>query len=171
METAFFQKIQALNVKGDFLIQIKQQEGGTLLVSVLLVNEKVEDDARKIIPPMNFNGTATELDNGFFEALEKPIQQTSALFTNMQDFIEAYEKTKERSKMEKDKEDGEKKIRDERKKKYETQIKKVNELEEKKKYGEAIGAMPKAVDFPEQSEEIKKKINDLTAKHGQLALL
>jgi hypothetical protein len=47
----------------------------------------------------------------------------------------------------------------------------VNELEEKKKYGEAIGAMPKTTDFPEQAEDIKIKLDELKSKHGQLELL
>jgi hypothetical protein len=81
------------------------------------------------------------------------------------------EKTKKQSKLAQEKEDGEKKEKEERKKKYEAQMKKVAELEEKKKYGEAIGAMPKPSDFPEQAEEIKKKTDELKQKHGQLELL
>jgi PRTRC genetic system protein E len=171
MQTTFFQNIQALNIKGDLNLHIKQQKDGQLLVSILLANDKVEDEARKIIPPMNFQGTAKELDEGFFAALEKPIQKASALFTNMKDFEEALEKTKKQSKLAQEKEDGEKKEKEERKKKYEAQMKKVAELEEKKKYGEAIGAMPKPSDFPEQAEEIKKKTDELKQKHGQLELL
>ena len=171
METTFFQNIQALNVKGDLNLHIKQQKDGQLLVSILLVNDKVDDEARKIIPPMNFQGTAKELDEGFFVALENPIQKASALFSNMKDFEKALEKTMQESKMSKEKEDGEKKEKGERKKKYEAQMTKVAELEEKKKYGEAIGAMPKPADFPEQVEEIKKKTDELKQKHGQLELL
>jgi hypothetical protein len=159
MQTNFFETIASLQVTGDLKIHIQQQKDGQLLVSVLLVNDNVDDEARKMIPPMNFKGTA------------KPVQQTSALFTNMQDFAEALEKTKEQSKMEKEKEGAEKKQLDERKKKYDAQIKKVNELEEKKKYGEAIGAMPKTTDFPEQAEDIKIKLDELKSKHGQLELL
>lgn len=171
MQTNFFETIASLQVTGDLKIHIQQQKDAQLLVSVLLVNDNVDDEARKIIPPMNFKGTAKELDEGFFTALEKPVQQTSALFTNMQDFVVALEKTKEQSKMEKEKEGVEKKQLDERKKKYDTQLKKVSELEEKKKYGEAIGAMPKPADFPEQAEEIKNKLDELKSKHGQLELL
>lgn len=171
METTFFQNVQALNIKGNLSLHIKQQSDGQLLVSILLVNDKVDDDARKIIPPMNFQGTAKELDEGFFVALEKPMQKASALFSNMKDFEEALEKTKQQSKMAQEKEDGEKKEKEERRKKYEAQMKKVAELEEKKKYGEAIGAIPKSADFPEQVEEIKKKTDELKQKHGQLELL
>jgi len=49
-------------------------------------------------------------------------------------------------------------------------MKKVTDLEELKKYGEAIGQLPKAEDFPEQVELIKKKNDELRTKHGSLSL-
>lgn len=171
MKTNFFETLASLKVEGNWSITIKKTDTGNLLVAVLLTSEGVKDDASKIIPPMNFKGTAKELDEGFFLQLEKPAKQTAELFSNMQQYMEQLEEAREKSKMEQNKNDGEKKEKEERKKKYETQIKKVIELEEKEKFGEAIGQMPKAGDFPEQAEEIKKKLEELRQKHGQLSLL
>lgn len=171
MKTDFFQNLIELKAAGDFTIHIKQEEYGQLKVSVILVNEKVDDDAKNIIPAMNFQGTATELDEGFFEALQKPVEKASTLFTNMLDFEEALEKTQANAKMEREKSDVEKKAKDERKKKYDSVIKRVNDLEERKRFGEAIGAMPNCIDFPEQADEIKTRMDELRKKHGQLELL
>lgn len=171
MTTNFFSMIQSLNVQGDWKISIAKEEAGKLIISVLFFNEKTGDDARKIVPPMVFKGTAEEIDNGFFDAISNPVKKADQLFTNMEQYLKQLEQAQIQSKMEKEKSDKEKKERDERKKKYEAVMKKVAELEEKKKIGEAIGAMPKPEDFPEQAEEIKKKTDELWKQHSQLALL
>src|SRR6266542_1073306 len=168
MTTNFFTRIAALKAAGDLKINIQTQNDNQLLVSVLVTNEKVNDDAKKMIPPLVFKGTPQELDEAFFATIEKPIQKTSNLFVNMESFEKAIEEAQRKSKMEKEKEDKEKKEKEEQKKKYDAQMKKVADLEEKEKYGEAIAAMPKADQFPEQEEEIKKKQEELRKKHGQL---
>ena len=171
MNTNFFQTLATLKVEGDWKITIKLIEDDQWLVSVLFANERVGDDARKIVPPMILKGTAAELDGGFFTAIETPVKQTAALFANMRTFLAGLDEAKRQSKMEQEKTDKDKKDAEERRKRFETQMKKVAELEEKEKYGEAIGQMPKADQFPEQAEEIKKKHEELRSNHGQLSLL
>jgi PRTRC genetic system protein E len=171
MTTNFFTSIQDLNVNGDWKISITKDEKNNWIVSVLFYNEKIGDDARKIIPPMILKGTPEELDEGFFDSIIVPVEKASGLFANMEHYLKQLEEARLKSKMEKDKEDKEKKEKEERKKKYEAAMKKVTELETEKKFGEAIGAMPKTEDFPEHVEEIKKKMNELKEKHGQLSLL
>lgn len=171
METNFFSNIAALNAAGDFTIYVKQEKGGRMKVSVVLVNEEVDDDAKNLIPPMNFEGSPTELDGGLFQALQEPVTKTSQLFTNMIEFEQALEQSQAAAKLEREKGEADKKAKEERKKKYDGIIKRVNELEEKKRFGEAIGAMPNAVDFPEQGSEIKTRLEELKKRHGQLELL
>jgi len=171
MTTNFFQTIDGLNIMGDWKITVSKTENDKWAVSILLVNEKLEDDAKKIIPPMILKGTAKELDEGFFKAIEIPVKKTADLFANMENYLASLEEAEKNSKMEKEKEDKEKKGIEERKKKYEAKMKNVAGLEEKEKWGEAIGQMPSAEKFPEQAEEIKKKLDELKSKHGQLALL
>lgn len=171
MTTNFFTSIQELNVDGDWKITITKDKENNWIVSVLFFNEKVDDDSRKLVPPMILKGTPQELDEGFFDSIIVPVEKAARLFANMEHYMKQVEEARLQSKMEKEKEDKEKKEKEERKKKYEAGIKKVNELEAEKKFGEAIGAMPEAEDFPEQAEEIKKKMSELREKHGQLSLL
>lgn len=171
MTTNFFQNICALQAHGDWRITISRDTDNKLIVSVLLSNDKVGDSATKQIPPMLLKGTAEELDNGFFDSIQTPIEQTSQLFANMELYMKMVEETKKQSRMEKDKANTENKEQEERKKKYDALIKKVDELEEAKKYQEAIAHLPKAENFPEQAEEIKKRLEELRKKNGQLSLL
>lgn len=171
MTTNFFQNICALQAHGDWRITISADKDNKLIVSVLLSNGKVDDAVAKQIPPMLLKGTAEELDNGFFDSIQAPIEQTSQLFANMEQYMKTVEETKKQSKMEKNKAQTENKEQDERKKKYDGMIKKVDELEEAKKYQEAIAHLPKAEQFPEQAEEIKKRLEALRKANGQLSLL
>ena len=171
MNTNFFQTIDGLNVIGDWKITVSRAENDKWVVSILLANEKLEDNAKKIIPPMILKGTAKELDEGFFAAIETPIKKTSELFANMGNYLASLEVAEKNSQMEQEKDNKEKKGIEERKKKYDAQMKKVADLEEKEKWGEAIGQMPSAEKFPEHAEEIKKKLDELKLKHGQLSLL
>lgn len=170
MKTNFFENIKDLQLAGDLRINIQNDTDGKMKVAVFLVNEKVDDKAKKMIPPLNFCGTPEKLDEGFFEALTSPVKQADGLLSNMQEFSNSLEQARKESKMEKDKEELEKKGRDDRKKKYDLQIKKVNELEEQKKFGEAIGAIPKETDFPEQADEIKTRLESLRKQHSTLSL-
>jgi PRTRC genetic system protein E len=133
MNTNFFQTIDGLNVIGDWKITLSKAEKDKWAVSILLVNEKLEDDAKKVVPPMILKGTAKELDEGFFKAIETPVKKTSELFANMENYLASLEEAEKKSKMEKEKEDKEKKGIEERKKKYESKMKNVADLEEKEK--------------------------------------
>jgi hypothetical protein len=66
METNFFKSILALQVAGDWKINIAKEDMDRLIVSVLFFNDSIGDDARKKVPPILLKGTAEELDNGFF---------------------------------------------------------------------------------------------------------
>lgn len=167
----FFQQIAGLAVDGDWKITIAGDKLGGFIVSVLFYNLQVGDDASKKVPPMLLKGTAQELDDGFFAAIGQPVKETAELFLNMEQYLKEREQAKLASQMEKDKDGKEKKERDERRKKYDTLLKKVDELEEAKKYQEAIANLPKADAYPEQAEEIAKRLEQLRQKNGQLSLL
>lgn len=167
----FFQQIAALQAAGDWKITIAADTHDGFIVSVLFYNELVGDDARRKVPPMLLKGTAQELDEGFFAAIAEPVKETATLFLNMEQYLKEREQAKLASQMEKDKDNKGKKEREERKKKYDSLIKKVDELEEAKKYQEAIASLPKAEAYPEQTEEIGKRLEQLRQKNGQLSLL
>jgi PRTRC genetic system protein E len=167
----FFQQIAALQVAGDWKITIAMDKQGGFIVSVLFFNEQAGDGASKKVPPMLLKGSPQEIDEGFFAAIEQPVKETAQLFTNMEQYLKEREQARLASQMEKDKEGKDKKDKDERKKKYDALIKKVDELEEARKYQEAIATLPKADNFPEQAEDIAKRLEHLRQKNGQLSLL
>jgi hypothetical protein len=62
MQTNFFKSILALQVAGNWKINIAKEDTDKLIVSVLFFNDSIGDDARKKIPPILLKGTAQELD-------------------------------------------------------------------------------------------------------------
>jgi hypothetical protein len=71
MKTNFFQQIAGLGFKGNFLLNINQDETGVQTVSVVLKKDKAIDG----LPPMLFKATADELDEGFFGKLAEPVSK------------------------------------------------------------------------------------------------
>ena len=171
MTTNFFTVIAGMQVAGDWKMTITKGEAGGLIVSVLLTNDKADDEARKLIPPMLLKGTPQELDEGFFTAIETPVKDTAALFANMEQYARQLEEAKKQSKMESDKGAKEKKDKEERRKKFDAMMKRVDELEEAKKIQEAIANLPKEKDYPEQAEEIKDRLEALRKQNAQLSFL
>ena len=170
METNFFQQIAALKITGQLIITIQPLEDRTALVSILLKNDTIKDPAAFKIPPLRLNGSAKELDEGFFASITTPIQKTNQLFCDMANHDKALESAKKESRMSKQKDEDNKKDKDQRKKKYDDQMKKVNDLEAQKKYGEAIGQMPDPKLYQEYAEQIKNKLDKLRSNHGSLSL-
>jgi PRTRC genetic system protein E len=164
MTTNFFKQLAALQVEGDWLITIKAGTHNRMIVSVLFQNDKVGDNARRLIPPMLLKGTTEELDSGFFSTITEPVKKTATLFMNMEQYAKAQEQAQLKSKMEKDKQEAAKKEKEAGNKKFEAALKKVTELEAAGKFREAYGQLPKAADFPEQEEAINKKKQALLAK-------
>jgi len=164
METNFFQSIIALQVAGDWKINIAKEQAGRLIVSVLFYNEAIGDDARKIVPPLILRGTPEELDEGFFQAVAQPVKETAQLFTNMEQFLKAKETAKVKSQMEKDTTAKAGKQKTDKQKKYEEAMKKVDELEAEGKFKEAWCKVPSGVGHPEQLEELKERRASLSAQ-------
>lgn len=184
MKTNFFENIANLNVPGNWKIAIHADSKGKMTVSALFNTEANGDNAHKLVPPMVLTGTAQEMDEGFFEAIEQPVQQTAGLFRNMEAYLKSLEEAKKQSKMEQDKskpkpvapaktegegiEVAEPKIDKEAKKKaYDEAMKQVAELNDHCKYGEALEILPSVTDYPEKQADLDKKRADLTRKKEQ----
>lgn len=170
MKTNFFTRLQALGINTDLHFSITMEAPEQWIVSVLITDPKNGDQAAKLVPPMIFKGTFKELDEGFFKAFDQPAKETTTLFANMETFLKQREEAEKQSQMRKAEEATAKKEAEKRKDKYTELLKKVDELEEKKMYGQAIAQMPKAKDFPEQEKQIKERLTILKQKHGQAAL-
>jgi PRTRC genetic system protein E len=164
METNFFKSILALQVAGNWKINIAKEDTGKLIVSVLFFNDTIGDDARKKVPPILLKGTAAELDNGFFEAIAKPVIDTAQLFANMEQFLKEKEAAKISSQMEKDNTVKKDKEKTEMQKKYEEAMKKANELEAAGKFKEAWMKVPHADLYPEYKYIIHARKAQLSDK-------
>jgi len=184
MKTNFFENIAGLNVPGNWKIAIHADSKGEFTVSALFNTEANGDNAYKVVPPMVLKGTAQELDEGFFEAIEQPVQQTAGLFRNMEAYMKGLEEAKKQSKMEQDKnkpkssapkkadtediEVAEPKVdKEARKKAYDEAMKQVAHLNDHCKYGEALEILPSVTDYPEKQADLDKKRADLTRKKEQ----
>ncbi len=157
MQTNFFRQLAKLNLAGDLQIILRPTGESSFVLSVLLNNEQCGDKAKNLILPFNFNGTAEELDNGFFEKISEPLQTASGLMVNMEVFMKSLEEAEKKSAMEKEKTDKEKKEKEAKGKKYNDRMAKAEELEKDGKYKEAWSALPKTSEYPDYAENIRKK--------------
>jgi PRTRC genetic system protein E len=184
MKTNFFENIANLNAPGIWKISIQNDANGHFVVSALYSPVQSNEPATKTIAPLIFKGTVAEMDEGFFEAVERPVQATAGLYTN----IEAYNKNLDNAKKKLSQggksqpvkkpeatggneiEVGEPKVSAEDKKKaYTEAIRKVVELNDACKYEEALNLLPSVEDYPEKTEELNKRKADLTRKKEQMA--
>jgi PRTRC genetic system protein E len=191
MTTNFFKNIADLNVPGNWKFTITADDKGLLTVSALFNALQNGDNASKIVPPMLLRGTADELDEGFFDTIDKPVQEAAGLFHNMETYMKGLEEAKKQSKMEQDKKTQESKAKalakanepkdgievsaepkvnkEEKRKIYDEAMKKIGELNDTCKYEEALSILPTIEDYPEKKNELEKKKADLERKQQQYA--
>lgn len=100
MNANFFNQIAQMSITGTLQIAVSQGTDDKLIVSVLLQNEQCGDNAKHLIPPLTLKGTAEELDDGFFQSIAIPIEQTSTLLLNMESYLKAQEQARKQSAME-----------------------------------------------------------------------
>lgn len=180
METNFFTTVQSMPKAGDWRISLSFLEGGQMLVSVLF--EQVKDG--KGLAPIVFNGTADELDKGFFTALAEPVQKTSELFASIVAHLLSVEKAKKELKEKAEKKSPGSvssstptpKVEDnaERKKRYDDLIAKAKDLNSQCKYDEALAVLPKNEEFAEKSEELdglRAKLEERKKQKSQMTLM
>jgi len=186
MKTNFFEQIANLNAPGIWKLGIQNDANGHFVVSALYSPVQSAEPALKTIAPLIFKGTATEMDEGFFEAIEKPVQETAVLYSNIATYTKNLDNAKKKLSQgnksqpvkkteatggdEADIEVGEPKVSAEDKKKaYTEAIRKVVELNDACKYEDALAILPSVEDYPEKTEELNKRKADLTRKKEQMA--
>jgi len=186
MKTNFFEQIANLNAPGIWKLGIQNDANGHFVVSALYSPVQSAEPALKTIAPLIFKGTATEMDEGFFEAIEKPVQETAVLYSNIATYTKNLDNAKKKLSQgnksqpvkkteatggdEADIEVGEPKVSAEDKKKaYTEAIRKVVELNDACKYEDALNILPSVADYPDKKEELEKKRADLERKKTQMA--
>jgi len=170
MNTNFFNQIQQLDFTGVLQLNISKGAESNLIVSVLLNNEQCGDNAKNLIPPLTFNATAQEFDEGFIAQITTPVQTISGVMVDMEKFLKQMEEVKKQSAMEKEKAEKAKKEKEAKDKKYKDGMAKVEELEKEGKYRDAWMKVPDITEFPEKADEIRKRKTSLSDKFGTPSL-
>ena len=170
MNTNFFNQIAQLDFTGVLQLNISKGAENNLIVSVILNNEQCGDNAKNLIPPLTFNATPQEFDDGFFEQITAPIQTVSGLMVDMEKFLKQLEEVKKQSAMEKEKADKQKKEQEAKDKKFKDGMAKADELEKEGKFREAWMKVPEITEFPEKADEIRKRKNALSDKFATPSL-
>ncbi|SFO27828.1 PRTRC system protein E [Paenimyroides ummariense] len=137
MNTNFFNQIAQLDFTGVLQLSISKGAEDNLIVSVLLNNEQCWDNAKSFIPPLTFNATPQEFDEGFFEQITAPIQTVSGVMVDMEKFQKQLDEAKMQSAMEKEKTEKAKKEKEAKEKKYKDAMAKADELQKDGKHREA----------------------------------
>ena len=170
MNTNFFNQIQQLDFTGVLQLNISKGIESNLIVTVLLNNEQCGDSAKNGIPPLTFNATPQEFDEGFFEQITTPIQKVSGLMVDMEKFQKQLDEAKAQSAIEKAKTEKEKKEKEVKDKKFKDAMAKAEELEKEGKFREAWIKVPDITEFPEKADEIRKRKTALSAKFATPSL-
>lgn len=166
MKTEFFQNLTALDSSGQWQITVKTLMENRLVVSVLF-SSTCGDDAAKLVPPLILKGTAAELDDGFFTALTSPVQQTGALFSNMEAFIVQKDQAEKQSQIAKAEQTRQQKEQAGKTNRYDAAVKTVDAHAAKGKFREAFTKLPDPAEFEGKSEIIRKRRAELAAKFSQ----
>lgn len=164
MNANFFNQIQQLDYTGVLQLNISKGIESNLIVTVMLNNEQCGDNAKNLIPPLTFNATPQEFDEGFFEQITTPIKTVSGLMVDMEKFLKQMEEVKKQSAMEKEKADKQKKEQEAKDKKFKDGMAKADELEKEGKFREAWMKVPEITEFPEKADEIRKRKTSLSDK-------
>ena len=170
MNTNFFNQIQQLDFTGVLQLNISKGIECNLIVTVLLNNEQCGDSAKNLIPPLTFNATPQEFDEGFFEQITTPIQKVSGLMVDMEKFQKQLDEAKAQSAIEKAKTEKEKKEKEVKDKKFKDAMAKADELEKEGKFREAWIKVPDITEFPEKADEIRKRKIALSDKFATPSL-
>lgn len=170
MNTNFFNQIQQLDFTGVLQLNISKGAENNLIVSLLLNNEGCGDSAKNLIPPLTFNATAQEFDEGFFEQITTPIEKASGLMVGMEGYMKQLEEVRKQSAMEKEKSDKQKKELEAKDKRYKEAMAKVDELEKEGKFREAWMKVPDIVEFAQKADEIRKRRTSLSDKFSAPSL-
>lgn len=170
MNTNFFSQIAQLDFTGNLQLTITKGAESNLIVTVLLLNEQCGDSAKNLIPPLTFNATAEEFDEGFFEQITAPVQKVSGLMVDMEKFQKQLDEAKAQSAIEKAKAEKEKKEQEAKDKKFKQAMDKVDELEKEGKFREAWIKVPDIAEYPEKADELRKRKTSLSDKFATPSL-
>jgi PRTRC genetic system protein E len=148
-----FTEISNLLKDGEILRINIMKTGEGMVVTVLPQSKEVKDPAAEQLIPLNLKGSPKELDEGFVNAISKPVLQSATLMTNMAEYEKAAEKAAKESKAVKDRQDT-----------INRHVKDAETFEKAGKFREAVTAYTKALELDKTHTKIQLKINALKLK-------
>ena len=126
-----------------------------------------EIKAKNLIPPLTFNATPQDFDEGFFSKITTPNRKTSGLMVDMEKYMKQLDEVKRRSAMEKEKADKEKRKRTAGRRS--TKMRWLRSMNLKRgKFKDAWMKVPNAKDFPEKADEIARRRTSLSDQFATL---
>lgn len=168
----FFQSIGTMMTAGtDLSINIRKV-GEQLVVSTLPRNNNLKGEAQSYLIPLMVTGTPMELDAGFLQAIQQPIQKSGGLLINLEQFEKQAAATASKTKSEKPKADKEANEAREKRENYDKCLKKADELTAVKRYSEALTYLKQAKTFANsmQQVDLAKKIRQVEQELTQGSL-
>jgi PRTRC genetic system protein E len=78
----FFEQLAPYLDATNVTITVSKTNADTLTVSVLPI-AKIKDSAKDNIAPMIIRGTIDELEEGFFDAINEPLQDVTGIVVNI----------------------------------------------------------------------------------------
>jgi PRTRC genetic system protein E len=162
--TNFFSQVAALDFTGCLNLTLRR-DGESLTVSLLVQDDTCGDTAKSHIPPLLLKGTPAELGEGFFPAIDTPVQQTTQLLTNMAQFLKGQEQAKKHSAMEKKKTEKPEKpaqAADPKEKKFLEAMAQVDALEAAGKAKEAWCKVPQPSEYPDKAQLLRERRESLS---------
>ena len=143
-----------------------------LTVSVYPKSKGLKDEAKNHLKPIVLTGTAQELDDGFFDAVTKPIQRASGLLVAMKDFEDSIDLVEAQKKEAQEEQKNVDKQAQERKVKYDKLIARADAQEDEGKIEEALKTLREARAIADEKAVAKldERIDRLKGKLMQSSL-
>lgn len=175
--TDFFKQLSSKIGKADVSMTFRMS--GEQMTVMVTVKNTSKDEVLDTIKPIVISGTAEELDNEFFLAINNSLTKATGIITNAVDYETELSEKEKQTASAKAKEEADKKAKDEkakaeqkekekREKKYNELIEKAEQFEKDKNSKMAFITYKKAIQFTDTPEEIQKKMNSIVAAQGSI---
>lgn len=175
MKTNFFTELLKTGIKSA-TIEIKIADDGKMVV-LTTPKTTAQDSGLKSIKPLIMTYTPEELDEGYFEAILIPLQKTSEVFNNVENYEAQLEEAKKNTDLanksksdEKNKKDKVKKLEDSAKK-YIESLKEPRHWEQREE--KVLNIISEILELDKENKyaaKIKKELADNKAKAGAVGL-
>ena len=168
----FFKELSQMMTEGTNISLTVRSRDGLLTVSLLPKAKGLKDEAKNHLQPIVLTGSAEELDAGFFDAVQQPVQKATGLLAGMKSFEESLNRVEsEKKEAQEKKKDADRRLQ-ERKTKYDKLIALADSQEAEGKNSEALQTLrdARATADGDNIAKTDARIDQLKAKCMQVEL-